>query len=148
MAIISNTELDYRDESISLRDREARQLLLRVKYSDNLRYGGRKVSLYSPYLLVNKTGLDMAFQARTLLTGGRFAAGDTSGSQNQMKRRKTEAEAFMFSYSNFEPITSRAQIKAGDSEWSKVSLSTYIHGICDLLVFFVAVEFRGRRNFL
>ncbi|TPX30777.1 hypothetical protein SmJEL517_g05746 [Synchytrium microbalum] len=116
VAIISNTELDYRDESISLRDREGRQLLLRVKYSDNLRYGGRKVSLYSPYLLVNKTGMDMAFQARTLLAGTRFAAGQ--GSQSA-KRPKTQPEAFMFSYSNFEPITSRAQIKAGDSEWSK-----------------------------
>ncbi|TPX42076.1 hypothetical protein SeMB42_g05292 [Synchytrium endobioticum] len=119
VAIISNTELDYRDESISLRDREGRQLLLRVKYTDNLRYGGRKVSLYSPYLLVNKTGLDMAFQARTLLAGTRFAAGDTSASPSQMKRPRTQPEAFMFSYSNFEPITSRAQIKAGDSEWSK-----------------------------
>ncbi|KAJ3291062.1 hypothetical protein HK104_006345 [Borealophlyctis nickersoniae] len=112
VAIISNSDLDYRDENLVLRDSDGRELNLRLKYSDKLDSGGRKVSVYSPYVLLNKTGLDVWVSARSLLATSRFA-GVTRA------KNKDQVEPFMFSYSNFEPLRSRAQIKVSNSDWSK-----------------------------
>ncbi|KAJ3037263.1 hypothetical protein HDV00_001828 [Rhizophlyctis rosea] len=115
VAIITNSDLEYRDDTLTLTDAEGRPLQLKIKYSDRLALGGRKVSIYSPYVLMNKTGLDMFFSARSLLATSRFAAG-----QGVKRSKKTDiVEPFMFSYSNFEPLRSRAQVKVEDSDWSK-----------------------------
>ncbi|KAI8610486.1 hypothetical protein BC830DRAFT_1069804 [Chytriomyces sp. MP71] len=112
VAILSNAEVDYRDEQVILKDSEDQELQLRIKYSDNLEYGGRKVSIYSPYVLLNRTGLDMYFCARSLIASPRLAAG-------QETDRLIQAAPFMFSYSNFEPLRNRALVKVTDSDWSK-----------------------------
>ncbi|KAJ3052099.1 hypothetical protein HK097_006900 [Rhizophlyctis rosea] len=115
VAIITNSDLEYRDETLTLFDNSARELKLKIKYSDRLAVGGRKVTIYSPYVLLNKTGLDMYFSARSLLATSRYAAG-----QGTRRPKKGDTiEPFMFSYSNFEPLRSRAQVKVEDSEWSK-----------------------------
>lgn len=75
LAVITNTDMDYRDETISLNDSQDRTLVLRIKYSDILENGGRKVSIYSPYVLLNKTGLDMLYSARSIVATTRLAAG-------------------------------------------------------------------------
>ncbi|KAJ3192438.1 hypothetical protein HK101_006567 [Irineochytrium annulatum] len=42
---------------------------------DKLEFGGRKVSIYSPYVILNKTGLDVAYSTRSLINSLRLAAG-------------------------------------------------------------------------
>ncbi|KAJ3072035.1 hypothetical protein HDU98_004400 [Podochytrium sp. JEL0797] len=103
---LSNADLSYRDETITLRDIEDLEL------HDNLDFGGRKVSIYSPYVLLNRTGMNIFYNARSLIGSTRAAAG-----QSATKRDQTAP--FMFSYSNFEPLRNRAQIRVADSEWSK-----------------------------
>nr|KAJ3420850.1 hypothetical protein HK105_005137 [Polyrhizophydium stewartii] len=102
VAMITNTELQYRDDILVLQDQAGRQLSLKLKYSEMSESGGRRVRLYSPYVLLNRTGREMCFSARSLVTTARI-----------------EVEPFMFSYSTFEPLRSRAQVKVDDSDWSK-----------------------------
>jgi len=54
-------------------------------YSDNLQIGGRKVTIFSPYVLINKTGLDMCYKAKALLGSSRVAPG-----QSSLKARKKD----------------------------------------------------------
>ncbi|KAI8811809.1 hypothetical protein BJ742DRAFT_753443 [Cladochytrium replicatum] len=114
LAIVCNPDADFRDETLTIRDHQNLELFLKFKYSDNLQRGGKKVTVFSSYVLVNKTGLNMFFTAKSLITSARMAAGQASKTI-----RNNEVLPLMFSYSNFEPLRSRTQIKAGSSEWSK-----------------------------
>ncbi|KAJ3332602.1 hypothetical protein HDU76_013706 [Blyttiomyces sp. JEL0837] len=114
VAILSNAELDYRDEQITLFDSEGLELHLRIKYSDKLEFGGRKVSIYCPYVILNRTGLDLTYSARSLLATPRLAAG-----QGLKRARPDKSAPFMFSYTNFEPVRNRALVRVADSDWSK-----------------------------
>jgi vacuolar protein sorting-associated protein 13A/C len=109
VAVITNSDLGYRDEDITINDADNRPLRLRLKYSSNLEMGCRRVTIYSPYVILNKTGLDMIFSAKSILTSSRIAAGQAAGTDN---------DPLMFSYSSFEGARSRAQIKVPDSDWS------------------------------
>ncbi|TPX68863.1 hypothetical protein SpCBS45565_g02841 [Spizellomyces sp. 'palustris'] len=112
VAIITNSELDYRDETLRLADPSGQQLLLRIKYQDKLDMRGRTVSIYSPYVLLNKTGVDMIFSTRSLMGVTRY----TSPGANE----KEEVKPVLFSFPNFEPLRSRVQVKVlPNSDWSK-----------------------------
>ncbi|KAI8929325.1 hypothetical protein BC831DRAFT_410850 [Entophlyctis helioformis] len=115
VVIITNTELQYRDDIIVLYDQAGRQLNLKLKYSEMADGVGRRVKIYSPYVLLNQTGREMFFSARSLVTTSRIVGGQVSKGRKDM----TDVEPFMFSYSTFEPLRSRAQIKVDNSEWSK-----------------------------
>ncbi|KAI8897799.1 hypothetical protein BC833DRAFT_643759 [Globomyces pollinis-pini] len=110
--IITSTDLEYRDEHLVVKDKNQAQLTLQVKYDDS-NSNGRVVSIYSPYLIVNKTSLDMFFSASSLISTNRLTAGQGR------PRDKDVIEPLMFSYSNFEPLRSRAQVRTRESEWSK-----------------------------
>ncbi|ORY51917.1 hypothetical protein BCR33DRAFT_712120 [Rhizoclosmatium globosum] len=127
VAILSNADLSYRDETLTLKDVDDLELQLRIKYSDNLEYGGRKVSIYSPYVLLNRTGLDIFYNARSLIATTRPAAGQSSTQREQ-------AAPFMFSYSNFEPLRNRAQVRVANSDWSKPLSFEAVGSSFDLLV--------------
>ncbi|KAJ3408710.1 hypothetical protein HDV05_004781 [Chytridiales sp. JEL 0842] len=114
LAILSNAELDYRDERVTLVDSEGLELHLRLKYSEKLEFGGRKVAIYAPYVLLNKTGLKMVYSARSLIATARLAAG-----QAMQKFNSEKVTPFLFSYTNFEPVRNRALVKVDDSDWSK-----------------------------
>ena len=118
--IITSTDLEYRDEYLILEEATGSQLTLRVFYTDS-RQSGRLVTVLCPYWIINKTGVDMQFSAKSLLSSNRLTAGQ--GSQNH----STDIiEPIMFSYSTLEPLRSRALIKMIDSEWSRVcELSRY-----------------------
>ncbi|KAI8911617.1 hypothetical protein EDD86DRAFT_202866 [Gorgonomyces haynaldii] len=114
VAIITSTELQYRDEHLAVYDQMDRQLNLRIKYTD-LKSHGRIVTIYTPYLLLNKTGLPMEFTAKSLITSQRSVAGQ--GMKRDVEQGKVEP--ILFSYSTFEPLQSRTKIKVNDSQWSK-----------------------------
>ncbi|KAI9340870.1 hypothetical protein BDR26DRAFT_820276 [Obelidium mucronatum] len=132
VAILSNADLSYRDETLTLKDMDDLELQLRIKYSDNLEHGGRKVSIYSPYVLLNRTGLDIYYNARSLIGATRIAAGQGATKAGAPKRDQTAP--FMFSYSNFEPLRNRAQVRVGNSEWSKPLSFEAVGSSFDLLV--------------
>ncbi|KAJ3205144.1 hypothetical protein HDU82_005381, partial [Entophlyctis luteolus] len=43
VVILSNADLSYRDETLTLKDFDEQELQLRIKYNDNLDHGGRKL---------------------------------------------------------------------------------------------------------
>ncbi|KAI8844441.1 hypothetical protein BJ741DRAFT_543605 [Chytriomyces cf. hyalinus JEL632] len=128
VAILSNADVDYRDEQLILRDSEDQELQLRIKYSDNLEFGGRKVSIYSPYVILNRTGLDMLYSSRSLMSTSRLVAGQGP------KQRRDQTAPFMFSYSNFEPLSNRALARIADSDWSKPISFEAVGSSFDLII--------------
>ncbi|KAI9034346.1 hypothetical protein DFJ74DRAFT_600747 [Hyaloraphidium curvatum] len=107
VAILSNTEINFRDDKIRMKDTQGRQLLLRLKYIES-RGKGTKVVLYSPYVMINYTGLGIQVKSK----GGMrdYTAGSDKPEQG--------SAPFMFSFPEFEEPSSRAVIKIGDSDWS------------------------------
>jgi vacuolar protein sorting-associated protein 13A/C len=77
--------------------------------------GSFKVSVYSPYVVLNRTGLDINIQSKSLFSAAKSAAGQglrlgTEGAE--------KALPYMFSYPA-EDRKNRAMIKVADSHWSK-----------------------------
>lgn len=80
--------------------------------------GAFKVAIFSPYIVLNRTGLDLEIrsQQQQFLGGGR-----SSGAQGTFRDEQTDAGKalpFMFSYPS-ENKKNRSLIKVGDSSWSK-----------------------------
>ncbi|KAI8912336.1 hypothetical protein DFJ77DRAFT_511881 [Powellomyces hirtus] len=111
VAIITNSDLDYRDETLRLTDAAGQQLLLRLKYHDKSSGSGPKISIFSPYVVLNKTGLDITFGTRSLMGVSRYAS--------PAAKKEQGLRPVLFSFPNFEPVRSRVQIKTHTSEWSK-----------------------------
>ncbi|KNB01705.1 hypothetical protein FOXG_04892 [Fusarium oxysporum f. sp. lycopersici 4287] len=79
--------------------------------------GASKITVFSPYVVLNKTGVDVQVRAKSFLQQAKPAAGqfplmDTSD------RERPKALPFMFSYGN-DDHRNRALLKIADSEWSK-----------------------------
>eukprot|EP00842_Homolaphlyctis_polyrhiza_P001382 jgi/Hompol1/2244/HPOL_005409-RA len=112
---ITSTELQHRDEVLTMIESSGRQLNLKLKYNDAGDKTGRFVKIYCPYVLLNKTGQDMSFSARS------FTNTTTVVSDQAIKgpRDPQVVAPLMFSYSSFEPLRSRTRIKVQSSDWSK-----------------------------
>jgi vacuolar protein sorting-associated protein 13A/C len=57
-------------------DNLGRELTLKINYSD-LATTGRMVSIFCPYLILNKTGVDLCFSSKSLITSNRLTAGQS-----------------------------------------------------------------------
>ncbi|RUP47466.1 hypothetical protein BC936DRAFT_145703 [Jimgerdemannia flammicorona] len=102
------------DETLILADPDGSKLNLRINNVEIPDSGGaHKFSIYSPYAMINKTGLDMAFKSKPFLQSAKVTAG-----QNFPKRSDNEVQPYMFSYPK-QDNRNRALIKVGGSEWSK-----------------------------
>ncbi len=114
--INSNTQEDFRREkNLQLKDARGSQLRLKLHYNNIPDSGGAfKVSIYSPYVLLNKTGLDMSVQSKTFFGSSKvnptqgLSTGDDSG----------KALPYLYSYPT-DDRKNRSLLKIGDSTWSK-----------------------------
>ncbi|CAM1500416.1 Fc.00g095780.m01.CDS01 [Cosmosporella sp. VM-42] len=119
-AIINpGTNEDFRKESrIIVKDEQGLPLHLSLHYFKIPNSGGAfKVTVYSPYVVLNKTGVDLRVRAKGFLQQAKPAAGqfplmDTSDQE------RPKALPFMFSFGN-DDHRNRALLKVADSEWSK-----------------------------
>ncbi|OAA63095.1 vacuolar protein sorting-associated protein vps13 [Cordyceps fumosorosea ARSEF 2679] len=111
---------DFRKETkLVVKDEQGLPLNLSLHYFKIPKSGGAfKVSIYSPYVVLNKSGLDMNIKAKSLLQNARTAAGQ-SALVNRYDDENAKALPFMFSYGSSEDNRNRALLKFGDSEWSK-----------------------------
>jgi vacuolar protein sorting-associated protein 13A/C len=107
--IITSTDLEYRDDSLVMQDKQGNELTLRIQYSDSVQTG-RIVSVYCPYIIINRTDIDLFFSSKSFMTGTRVTAG-------QVNHNRT-VSPILFSFSNYEPLRSRAHVKVKDSDWS------------------------------
>ena len=78
--------------------------------------GAFKVAVYSPYLVLNKTGLDINIQSKSMFSAAKSAAGQ--GRRMDSDRGIHKALPYMFSYPS-DDRKNRAMVKVGDSAWSK-----------------------------
>ncbi|KAL7624686.1 Vacuolar protein sorting-associated protein 13 [Parahypoxylon ruwenzoriense] len=110
---------DFRKEhKLVCKDREDLPLHLRLHYFRIPDGGGAfKVTVYSPYVVLNKTGLDVNIRAKQFLQQPKRAAGQSAIADTSDQERP-KALPFMFSYGN-DDQRNRALLKLGDSEWSK-----------------------------
>ncbi|KAJ5640466.1 hypothetical protein N7528_000091 [Penicillium herquei] len=116
-AIVNGNSQDYRREhTLSLKDERGLQLKLKLHYFNIPNSGGAfKVSVYSPYLLLNQTGLPMDIQSKAFLQSARNAAGQ---GLRVDPRDGGRALPYMYSYANSDQ-KNRSILKVGDSAWSK-----------------------------
>lgn len=78
--------------------------------------GAFKVMVYSPYLVLNKTGLDINIQSKSLFSSAKSAAGQ--GMKMSSDQEDKKALPYMFSYPT-DDKKNRANLKVGESGWSK-----------------------------
>ena len=114
----SNTQEDFRRENtLAVKDSQGIQLNLKLHYFNIPDSGGAfKVSVYSPYLILNKTGLGINIQSKSMFSSAKSAAGQGVRMDSDSGTRK--ALPYMFSYPS-EERKNRANIKVGESQWSK-----------------------------
>ena len=114
----SNTQEDFRRENtLAVKDPQGIQLNLKLHYFNVPDSGGAfKVSVYCPYLVLNKTGLDINLQSKSMFSSAKSAAGQ--GVRMDSDRGSKKALPYMFSYPN-DDRKNRANIKVGESTWSK-----------------------------
>ncbi|KAF5009616.1 hypothetical protein FDECE_4176 [Fusarium decemcellulare] len=110
---------DFRKEGrLVVKDDQGLPLNLSLHYFKIPNSGGAfKVTVYSPYVVLNKTGVDVRVRAKGFLQQAKPAAGqfplmDTSDQD------RPKALPFMFSYGS-DDHRNRALLKIADSEWSK-----------------------------
>ena len=114
--INSNTQEEFRREkNLQLKDARGSQLRLKLYYHNIPNSGGAfKVSIYSPYVLLNRTGLDMSVQSKNFFGAAKTNAhtGTASGQEGG------KALPYLYSYPT-DDRKNRSLIKIGDSAWSK-----------------------------
>ncbi|KAJ2973574.1 hypothetical protein NQ176_g6529 [Zarea fungicola] len=111
---------DFRKEhKLVVKDDQGLPLNLSLHYFKIPNSGGAfKVTVYSPYVVLNKTGLDLNIKAKSFLQNARPAAG-LSALVSAYDDENPKALPFMFSYGSNEDNRNRVLLKFGDSEWSK-----------------------------
>lgn len=77
--------------------------------------GAFRVQVYTPYLLINKTGCNFTLKTKTLLSSAKSVAGqDAAGNK--------DATPFMFSFPS-DDRRNRVLLRINDSAWSKVRMT-------------------------
>ncbi|EUC45840.1 hypothetical protein COCMIDRAFT_4977 [Bipolaris oryzae ATCC 44560] len=117
--IINSTDRESfrREKVLEVKDKNDTVLHLNMHFFNFPDGGGAfKVAIYSPYIILNRTGLRLDVRAQQSMASGRAAAGQGVVTDSQEDTGK--ALPFMFSYPT-ENKKNRALIKVGDSNWSK-----------------------------
>lgn len=118
--INSGTSEDFHKETVLVcKDDAGLNLHLRLHYYRIPDAGGAfKVTVYSPYVILNKTGLEIDVRSKGFMQQARAAAGQMLIEHPDNSSDHARALPFMFSYAT-EDNRNRALLRVGDSEWSK-----------------------------
>lgn len=110
---------DFRKEhTLKCQDDQGLQLNLKLHYHRIPDSGGAfKVTVYSPYVILNKTGLDLQIRHKGFLQQAKAAAGQPRLLVDVSEDERKVAP-LMFSYGN-DDHRNRAVLRVGNSEWSK-----------------------------
>lgn len=116
--INSANENDFRREkSLLVKDNNNLDLRLKLHYYNVPDSGGAfKITVYAPYVILNRSGLQLNVGSKAYFGGSKSAAGQQMVSDVEDDAR--EAKPFMFSYPS-DDRRNRALIKLGDSAWSQ-----------------------------
>ncbi|KAM5440634.1 Vacuolar protein sorting-associated protein 13 [Microsporum canis] len=113
-----NVQEDFRRETtLIVQDDQGQELKLGLHYFTVPDSGGAfKVSVFSPYLVLNKTGLDLNIQSKSVFHGGRAAAGRAIKTDASSGVRS--AIPYMYSYQT-DDHKNRSVLRVNGSSWSK-----------------------------
>lgn len=116
--IHSNNQEDYRKETtLVCKDEEGLTLNLKLHYFKIPDSGGAcRVTVYSPYVILNKTGLEINIKSKSLLQQAKTAAGQ--GFHTETDSAQQKARPYMFAFPS-DDQRNRAILRVGQSEWSK-----------------------------
>ncbi|KAL3428164.1 hypothetical protein PVAG01_01673 [Phlyctema vagabunda] len=117
--INSNNQEDFRKETnLICKDNDGLPLNLKLHYYKIPDSGGAfRVTVYSPYVILNKTGLDINVKAKSLLQQAKTAAGQGIQTDSADTERR-KALPYMFAF-GADDQRNRAILKVGESAWSK-----------------------------
>lgn len=117
--INSNNQEDFRREStLVCKDSEGLSLNLRLHYFKIPNSGGAfRVTVYSPYVILNKTGLEINIKSKSLLQQAKTAAGQGFHADS-VDRERYKALPYMFAF-GADDQRNRALLRVGESSWSK-----------------------------
>lgn len=117
--IHSNNPEDFRREhTLVCKDNQGLPLNLKLHYFKIPDSGEAfRLTVYSPYVILNKTGLDIYIKAKSLLQQAKTAAGQgfRTGSTDPSEHK---ALPYMFAF-GADDQRNRAILKIGESSWSK-----------------------------
>lgn len=118
--INSGTSEDFhKEKTLVCKDDEGLNLHLCLHYYRIPDAGGAfKVTVYSPYVILNKTALELDVRSKGFMQQARSAAGQMLIEPPRGNNEHARALPFMFSYAT-EDNRNRALLRVGDSEWSK-----------------------------
>ncbi|KAI0966089.1 hypothetical protein F4678DRAFT_306550 [Xylaria arbuscula] len=108
----------HKEHKLICKDDEGLPLHLKLHYFKIPDGGGAfKVTVFSPYVILNKTGLDVAIRGKQFLQQAKRAAGQSS-QLDASNQERPKAQPLMFSFGS-DDQRNRALLKFGESEWSK-----------------------------
>ncbi|KAG0003109.1 hypothetical protein BGZ80_007728 [Entomortierella chlamydospora] len=116
-AIVSSHDPDELpvEDTLTLVDPDGLKLMLGISRHVIPDSGGAvKFSIYCPYVILNKTGLDLVFKAKSFMQNAKIAAG-----QGQGRIVQNKALPLMFSYGKSENGNRVLIQVAGNSFWSR-----------------------------
>ncbi|KAJ2642812.1 Vacuolar protein sorting-associated protein 13, partial [Coemansia sp. RSA 1694] len=122
------------DDDVVVSDRQGARLALRLHRMDIAAPGARcrRISIYAPYVMVNRTGLRLTYSSKGLFKGVSAVAG-----QDQ----ESIGRPLMFSFGSFD-LRNRALVRVPGSEWSR-PLSFDALGSCSEVVLPLAAPSAG-----
>ena len=118
-AIINSSDREdfRREKTLVVKDNKDLTLRLKLHYYNLPDSGGAfKVTVYAPYLVLNRTGMEVDVRSKTFMGSTKSAAGQGVFANAENDTRK--AQPFMFSFPTDDP-KNRALLKIDDSAWSK-----------------------------
>ncbi|TVY16543.1 Vacuolar protein sorting-associated protein 13 [Lachnellula arida] len=132
--INSNNQEDFRKESMLVcKDKDGLALNLRLHYYKIPDSGGAfRVTVYSPYVILNKTGLEINIKAKSLLQQAKTAAGQGFHTDSADADKK-KALPYMFAF-GADDQRNRALLKIGESNWSKAQSFDAIGSTVDVVL--------------
>ncbi|KAK4502697.1 hypothetical protein PRZ48_006123 [Zasmidium cellare] len=116
--INTNNENDFkREKTLLVKDNNNLELRLKIHYFNVPDSGGAfKITIYSPYVILNRTGMELDIRSKAYFGSTKSAAGQGTFADTEEDARR--ATPFMFSYPT-DDRKNRALIKVGDSQWSQ-----------------------------
>lgn len=132
--INSGSSEDFKKEhTLKCQDEQGLQLNLKLNYHRIPDSGGAfKVTVYSPYVILNKTGLDIQIRHKGFLQQAKAAAGQP-GLLVDVTEGERKVSPLMFSYGS-DDHRNRAMLKVGNSEWSKPQSFDAIGSAADVVL--------------
>lgn len=118
-AIINSTNNEdfRREKTLTVKDKNNLELKLKLHYFNIPDSGGAfKITIYSPYVILNRTGLELDVRSKAYFGSAKSAAGQITAVDSDTDARK--ATPFMFSYPT-DDRKNRALLKVGSSAWSQ-----------------------------